>query len=735
MAFDVNGNGGYGSGTDGNLTATAGQVVNAYAKVTAITTTTITTSNVSDNAGSSFTAGKEILIHVSGYTGTADTCAARGAWAVAKINSVNGSTLTLDRDVSSILCGLNISQLYVQAVSLPNYKTVTLNSGKSITCPQFTAATGYGGIVALKCSTELKFNGGHINVGDKGLNDYTLFNKGLVDKEPYDSIPRESAGWENHRAQNHLTINYPDGAVFIIAKKFTCHDNSRIGRVADNLEGIARQTFKTIGTNYYHDHIGGSSILIAAESVADFNPAIISKYTIRTSATNARGLGRCYIATETVLPCDEGLYAYDRIATPERLSESFNIKNFGDGSFGDKTNYKVQLNSYVAVTALDSTRKIVTFNNKNEDGLAKFKTGALVMVHLTQKDNVQYAGRFILAKVLGATVNTITLDTAIPKTMLHNKYYMQLVAIPQFTTFTLSAENAATPKFENGRGGICAVAVNGTCNLSGGKLNVEGKGGAPAYGEKGLNYISNAQMADKLPLGEGNGSVFILANNLTMNASTRLGALWTGNYRGGLAYHPGSPSSTTYLHNYPNQRFEGGDLDAADNGMGRNVGKDTQDGSEQTEFEHGMKNMTYYARAGGGKMAGYGRNNAHKGGFGSNADDGAWQGAHVLIVANKITGLNVAALSTGGAAGNNFHSTDLKTTSTNKNGGCGYGGAGGSFNSGKVCYQGGNGGYLGGGGGIANTGGDYVSGGGSGAFAFIYANQLVDPDYSGITYD
>ena len=738
MAFDINGNGGYGTGSDGNLTATAAQIINTYASVSAISGANVTLGNTSG----AFTAGKEILIHVSGYKGTADTCAARGAWAVATISSINSSNgnLVLDRDVSSILGGLNISQLYVQVVSLPNYKTVTLNSGKSITCPQFTATNGYGGLVAFKCSVELKFNGGHIDLTGKGLEATTLFDKGLVDKEPHDTILRESAGWENHRAQNHLTINYPDGACFLIAKLMTCHDDSRIGNTTSNLNGLARSTWKTGSPtgNYYHSHWGGASILIAAETVADFNAAMIAKYAIYSSTTPTRGYGRCYIATKTVLPNDEGLYAYDCIADPERLTSSFNIKNFGDGSFGDKTNYKTQLNNYAAVIGLDTTRKVITINKKTTEGLAKFETGAMVMIHLTQKDNLPYAGRFILAKILGVGTNTITIDTAVPSYFWYTKYYMQLVTIPQFTTFTLSAENTGTPKFAEGRGGICAVAVSGTCNLNGGKLNVEGKGGAPAYGEKGLNYISNAQMSEKLPIGEGNGSVFILANNLTMNSSTRLGATWTGNYRGGIIKNPASPSTLNYAYNYPNQRFEGGDLDYVDKGYNSSKPKETE--SENVTLSTGATVKTFYGAAGGGKRAG-GEGFTHAGGFGSNASDGAYQGAHVLIVANKITGLNVAALSTGGQVGTTFHGDTTNPSATagsNGNGGCGYGGAGGAFNNNTTnlnrAFMGGGGGYLGGGQGISYSN-DYVSGGGSGAFAFVYANQLVDADYSGIVYD
>ena len=174
---------------------------------------------------------------------------------------------------------------------------------------------------------------------------------------------------------------------------------------------------------------------------------------------------------------------------------------------------------------------------------------------------------FKLAKVLTYNGGKCSLDTTFDATP--DDYYLQLITIPQYKNFTLSTSYAATPKFENGRGGICALAVSGTCNLNGGKLNVENKGHGLNTGNE---LDGNAFMRNHLPLGNGHGSIFLLAKNLKMNSSTRIGASYSG-----------APIS-----NYSNYGGKRGSRD-----------------------------------------------------FGS-------QGAHVLIVADKIEGLNDAAISTGG---------------------------------------------------------------------------------------
>ena len=126
----------------------------------------------------------------------------------------------------------------------------------------------------------------------------------------------------------------------------------------------------------------------------------------------------------------------------------------------------------------------------------------------------------------------------------------------------------------------------------------------------------------------------------------------------------------------------------------------------------------------------------HNGGWFSNAEglsDAAYdgtkrsglQGAHILIVADYITSLNLSALSTGGSEGLQDDPYGCQP------GGAGYGGGG-------MCGGGGYGsagGYRGGGAGVnfkAYMDSMPYGGGGAGASCFVYANDFFSQNTSGL---
>lgn len=701
MSFDISyRTGNYGDGHNGELILAAkNKQINEYAKVTAINGKKITITNVSNSEA--FSVGTLVMIHVAGYSGSANF-AYSGYWKISRITAIEGDTITIKKNCNGMTG--NNSYAIFQAITIPEYTSVTLPKNTSLTCPQFNETLGYGGVVAFLCSGELNFNGGHINLNGKGLPDNSL--RGLFKYEA-DSDNHQWNGYENYKRRLTLPINYPDGSAFIVAKSMNCDEDSRIGNI--NSDGIAR-TPMSLDTA---DH-GGANIFIAAETISNFSPKMISKKPSITSG--GKGWGGCYIATESILPNDEGLYAYDRISTPERMSETFKIKDYGNGINGapDAKQVLKQLNSYAAISAIDKTRTIFTIVQTNNNGIAKIQEGALVMIRADRKAGGYYAGvgRFIITEVLSIkNTNKVQVKHALPDfngNLNLNHYNFQMIAIPQFTDFTLKGTNSKTPAYdtEKGCGGLLAIAVNGTCDLSGGgKLLVEEKGGCPATGSSGLNFISNAQMAEKLPIGEGNGSVFILANNLIVDKDTRIGASWSGAGFGGSEEGDGA---SVY-------------------GWG---GSYARDGS-------GAGNGTAYGLSDGVKINRNGGYNTNS--LSTEVGIESKQGAHIMIIANKITGLNISCLSTGGQGGNcsaGKHTTGYR----GGNGGCGYGGAGGYFvydTSPNDKRENGDGGYIGGGAGNYSekvTGkdangvsySDWVDaiGGGSGAFCFIYCNKV-----------
>lgn len=671
MAFPISEMGGYGTGRLGTIKdEVSNNTINSYVHVTAITDKTITIDSTNDYPGAyeTFSQGACVLFHVSAVAGedTADL----GKYAVGEITKVADNVLTVDFKPTDTVAANDFAKYHCQLIAVPQFKNLTLNAGITAKPIPYTASNKYGGIVAFKCSNALTFNGGHISLKDCGIPVNSTALRPLSAQEQAGILDTNTyAGWENAQTKDRLLLNCGDGAAFIIAKKVVCHADSRIGNPDTQGVQFCRGATDSPDTPSGMTNIGGSTILIAAETITDFTPALIAKYRPSTAAAG-QGICRCYIATETKLRNDEGLYAYDCLSNPARLAEKMNIRDFGNGAFDVSEDLTTQINNYATVTAIEGAK--ITYTGKTTIGLAKIERGALVMIHANHKSSaaVKYSGRFFLATVQSDDGSALTLNT-LPSKFFNGisltDYAVQIVSIPQFTKFKLSAENKATPKFNGAQGGIFAVAVSDDCDIRSGKINVEDKGGGTAYGRAGLSAIGNAQDCDKLPIGEGNGSVFILAKNLTMNSSTRIG-VYTSN-------------TTT-------------------EGQGGYRGAFTSDiGS----------NKPYYCGWGGGGGI---YNNITEGGYGSNAGTvitstkgrSGLQGAHVMIVADKITGFNLAAIATGGGG----LSGSATAVSYGK---AGYGGTG---------YSGG-GGYNGGG---AGTGG--TERGGSSGWAFIYCNEAVN---------
>ena len=599
----------YGNGSLGDV-STVTSTVNSCAAVSAITENSITIDAASKITGTAdFTVNAKILLHVSATTGSTTALKTYlGNWLVATVTAVNGNTFTLDDAPTKIIPADSFAKYYVQVVAFAQYKNLTLSTGTTIVPTVYSEIYHRGGIAAVMCSDTLKFAGGHISLADRGI---PTTNKALrpeLKQEAANLDTENYSGLENYCA-DYCPLNVGDGAAFIFAKKLVGDENSRIGNVSTF--GVQFYRGSTNSVTFNEDppasvtNIGGSSIFLAAGTIENFSPKMIAKY--RSSASTAgQGLCRCYIASATKLRNDEGLYSYDVISDPARLSREMNIKNFGNGSLGDQSNLTTQLNNYATITAING--KQITIKDVTTAGLAQIQAGALVMIHFNHKNssNVEHSGRFILANVTDEYNGVLTLDTAPPNISITD-YAAQVVSIPQFNNFTLSAKaHTATPKFDGAQGGILALAVKDTCTLSGtAELNVEQKGGGEAYGREGLGVIGNAQDCDKLPIGQGHGSIFLLARNLTLKHTV-----------------------TTNTYHYPA------------------IGND---GTNAAAIVYRGGTNTFN---GSGADSGEG---TYKGGYGSSGADPSnspavnCQGAHAMIVADTITSLRLASIRTGGA--------------------------------------------------------------------------------------
>lgn len=664
-------------------------VVNSYAPVTAISTNSITIDGNKKIVGDhkQFTVGTEIFIHVSGSrNGTSKTHL--GYWVFAVILSVSGNVLTIDRDITGTIPARILSDYYIQALTVPFF-TATANNPiqNAIAPPAFDVDKMCGGVLVIKAQN-LYLTDHYINLKDRGIPPankslrpwFAYEQQGMLDTDPY-------AGWENAMLEHRLPLNSGDGAALIYVS-----DSGSITNPGRMGNGVARGVRFCRGASDSPNlpanvtNIGGSTMLIIGRvRKADaYYLDWACKYR-STSSELGQGLGARMFVTQTMSSInmnDGGLYAH--LLCKADLPSALRLRNtFGDGSFGnvtDVTTAKKQMNNYALITTTSdqttfNTKKI-SYTRKTTTGLAPIRAGALVLVMVFNSVNYNTLST-TLANVLSDDGSTLTLDKNIPLGL--NRTGM-IISVPQFKNFTFNDSHSATPKYNNGVGGIYAIAVSGTCDLRGGQITVAGKGGAPLN----VKDPSLIERPDILTLGTGNGSIFILAKNLTMDTDTKLGILNTGNKLGGR----GSNGSVT----------NGKINSSAGVGGGGYRGKSVTDSS----------NLGGYGGGGGTGVhtGGYCSSGTHDADVSLGYSTFGGQGAHLMIIADKITNFNINAIATGGIG-----------HLSGDHGGAGYGGGGAGDGAG--------GGYRGGG------AGNFASGGSAG-YAFIYCNTAVNQITDGI---
>lgn len=696
MAFKLNSVHGYGAGVNNTAENPTGQLC-SYANVTDYNDSTITIGTPSNGAYEKFEKNREIMIHVSATNGTSQEFKYLGRYLIATITNVATNVLTVSGDFTKILPKEEFSKYKVQAITANTYYNLTLTGGAKIAPIPYNASSFYGGILFIKVNGYCLFSGGHIDLADKGIPAENKSMRPLTNQETNGTLDSDMySGWENSETRDRFILNSGDGALFLVAKSVVvATETSRIGNTTVNGVQYCRGASDSKGYNESKPvnvtNVGGSTIMMVAGEIVGFTPKFISKYRVGDAG---KGLARCYIATNSILRNDEGLYAYDVLSDDKRPLRLLNIHSFGNGSFGDYSNPISKFNSYLHVTAVSSDGRTLTYNNKDNSGIARFEKDTLVMYHVTKAPVTagNFYGKFKFAHIVSDNGIQVVLDNPITDLVPSNGSLMnmtvQLIAVPQYNNLTISYDFDKTPAFNatTGTGGVCVVSVADTLDLSGGGyIDVENKGGGEAYGRDGLSYIGNAQDYDMLPLGQGHGSVLVVAKKIKFSSQSRIGARYDGGSFGGIGAKRGGKA--------------GGYLGIGNGGSGADGGAPYQSSG-------------YYGGYGSNSY-GNGTNGAVRGNSVPSNDDQKTQGAHVMIIADKMESFSISNLSTGGAAGSAIKSSAVSGTP----GGAGYGGGGTGDGNGAGC-----GGYNGGGG-----GGQYGMPGGSSGWAFIYCNNVTDP--------
>lgn len=697
---------------------------------------------------------------IDDYPTEIQTDAGVGKWEVRNIAYVGNDEWILDSPPT-----LDTVNYQIMGVYFNEYNNLTLNAGGSLTPVKFSftvddstasasaALTGCkGGVIAIKVKDTLTFNGGHIDLTQKGAN-YTFRPYRLWRPQEFDGVWDYDlyAGYENSEAKDYLPINVgigdvvflgqrvekiADGVAFILAKKIvTSNADSRIGNPAKTGVQYCR-----VERGKQHSS-GGSNMFIATDNWISFNASIIAKYS--DCEDYGRGVPRAYIASRNLhagmLP-DEGLYALDTFSVKDRLTAYCNINSFGDGqdahiTFGNNTVFS----SYARVNSFADK----TFNiTKTITGKVDFDVGKLVMVHQLQKTSGQdvNSGNFYLAKILSISGDNVTLDTAPPFDLNTSNYYVQILTVPQLGNLTMGEgiNHVGTPAWDNGVGGIFAITCRGTFTLNG-KINLEGKGTKTSVTNK---LVGNHFMRSKLYIGQGHGTAFIMARTLTLGENARIGGSYSGSETSGGCF-----GGTTWWEGSSGNEFHKGlpggykGSPPGSSGWGGGPGQTYYIDPKEKNFGGWFGNAPNFANATHDKTLGL-------------------QGAHLLIIANTINNFKLSAISTGGSGGDIYKSYSPENNYTfdwsgidayecesvpiedywasgspyaGGHGGAGYGGGG--HNSG--------GGYRGGGAGhevyyseryrkyVGSC--NFIGGGGAGA-AFIYCRKFTNQDTTGIVH-
>lgn len=188
---------------------------------------------------------------------------------------MSGYATAADSNLGTSLVDLDFFR--IQGIPCFDYKNLTIDEGGCISVAQYNNGNFGGGILCIRVSDTLTFNGGHINLVDKGIP------QSLKDYRPLTSWEK---GETSPPGLSRLPLSVGDGMCIIFAKNVVFTSNaSRLGNINENGSGITkRNPYETSGLTQMTTNIGGSTVIIIAETVSGYDPSCISCF--RTKIEN-----------------------------------------------------------------------------------------------------------------------------------------------------------------------------------------------------------------------------------------------------------------------------------------------------------------------------------------------------------------------------------------------------------------------------------------------------------------
>jgi hypothetical protein len=158
----------FGDGHDGTITVTEPDtIINSYA-YSVDDYIVAGTNSITLNSSTGFYIGQEILIHQTQCSDNEEP----GIYEFNSISDIQGNIIILSRGIVNnyVSSRPNTLEAYLaQIISVPNFISITINSGASITCKKWDGYTG--GMVVLKANGIITFKDGSlgINISNSGF--------------------------------------------------------------------------------------------------------------------------------------------------------------------------------------------------------------------------------------------------------------------------------------------------------------------------------------------------------------------------------------------------------------------------------------------------------------------------------------------------------------------------------------------------------------------------------------
>ncbi|WP_319403193.1 hypothetical protein [uncultured Anaeromusa sp.] len=244
MAIQITNHGSYGDGSLGDVVSPNIQKdssnlrtfgFNSYAAISGVSADgkTITISYTALGDYEKFDVGNTVVFHVTGCL-TSETTAI-DSYCFAKILSKSGTTIVLDKSVSSALDPADASKYVCQLITVPQFNSLTLDSAVSnyyIAKPRpFDSTNKIGGVLILNAKTKIDFKAGAGATGDYG---------GFIDAAGFALRPAGITRTHADLANGKLPVNQGGGAVLLISPDLKLTPTSILGNDYGSYAGGGR---------------------------------------------------------------------------------------------------------------------------------------------------------------------------------------------------------------------------------------------------------------------------------------------------------------------------------------------------------------------------------------------------------------------------------------------------------------------------------------------------------------